>query len=524
MKFITMRKIKKSISFFCLLTTVFLIVFLFQSCKQEVKTTEKGVSLITVDSIEISSFFETYPEMKNYEKAYQEIYEHYDFHYIWFTEEEMLSHGKSLYQKAKDLKKEGVFTVFPYQKEVDEIYEESLNDIDAEFLMTGLYVFYMDHVYKGYDSDIIKDMGWLLPKKELNHTALLDSVLSDDEWDENDSLMISQYYDMRKELHKYQEIEKEGGWEKIEFVDEKNLKPEDSSAVILQVRKRLYLTGELENDNEKNIYDEELKKGIYKFQKSHGFNQDAVISKKHLTALSVPVEDYIEKIALNMERLRWIPTQINDAKEFIFVNIPAYDLAYYRDGEIILSSDVVVGDVMTKTVIFAGEMSYLAFSPYWNIPKSIIEKEVKPGMEKDENYLEKRNMEWNDGQVRQKPGKTNSLGLVKFMFPNENNIYLHDTPAKNLFDQENRALSHGCIRVEKARDLAISIMEENKDWTPEKVDSAMNAGKEHIYDLKNEIPVYIGYFTAWVDEEGETNFYEDIYKRDNKLAKLLFNK
>src|SRR5699024_10112045 len=240
---------------------------------------------------------------------------------------------------------------------------------------------------------------------------------------------------------------------------------------------RLYISGEIENNNESEIYDEELKEGIIKFQKHHGFNEDAVISAEHITALNITVEDYNEKLVVNLERLRWVPTEINKVKEFIIVNITAYHLDYYSDGEIIFDSDVVVGKIMTETVIFDGEMSYLAFSPYWNIPKSIIEKEIKPGMEKDENYLEKRNMEWNNGNVRQKPGKNNSLGLVKFMFPNENNIYLHDTPAKYLFQNEDRALSHGCIRVEKAKDLAETILENDDKWNAEKIDEAMHKGK-----------------------------------------------
>jgi len=178
---------------------------------------------------------------------------------------------------------------------------------------------------------------------------------------------------------------------------------------------------------------------------------------------------------------------------------------------------------MTKTVIFSGNMSYIVFSPYWNVPQSIINKDVKPGMARNKNYLAKHNMEWNNGQVRQKPGKNNSLGLVKFMFPNSHNIYLHDTPSKSLFEKDSRAFSHGCVRVGKPRDLAITLLKDDPDWTPERIDKAMNAGKETSYTLKNKIPVYIGYFTAWVGENGEINFYEDIYNRDQRLAEIMMD-
>jgi murein L,D-transpeptidase YcbB/YkuD len=166
-------------------------------------------------------------------------------------------------------------------------------------------------------------------------------------------------------------------------------------------------------------------------------------------------------------------------------------------------------------------MSHIVFSPYWNPPQSIIAKEIKPKLKKNKNYLKTHNMEWNNGQIRQKPGRNNSLGLVKFIFPNSNDIYMHDTPAKSLFKKESRAFSHGCIRVGKPRDFAIEILKDDPNWTSAKIDAAMHAGKESRYSLKKKIPVYIGYQTAWVDPEGRINFYEDIYDRDGRLAELL---
>jgi murein L,D-transpeptidase YcbB/YkuD len=182
---------------------------------------------------------------------------------------------------------------------------------------------------------------------------------------------------------------------------------------------------------------------------------------------------------------------------------------------------VVVGKSMSKTVIFSGNMSFVVFSPYWNVPPSILKSEVLPGIKKDKNYLAKHNMEWNNGQVRQKPGKNNSLGLVKFIFPNSNNIYLHDSPVKNLYGRDSRAFSHGCVRVQKPRDLAIEVLKSDPEWTPEKIDAAMRAGTEKWVPLKNKIPVNIGYFTAWVNEQGEIHFYEDIYKMDDRLFDIL---
>jgi len=235
-----------------------------------------------------------------------------------------------------------------------------------------------------------------------------------------------------------------------------------------------------------------------------------------------PVNDTIRRIIVNMERCRWIPPEFARSEEYVVVNIPAFMLTFVRNGKIALRSPVVVGKTVTKTVIFSGMMSQVVFNPYWNVPQSIINKEIKPGMVKDPDYLAKHNMEWNNGQVRQKPGKNNSLGLVKFLFPNSNDIYIHDTPAKSLFGRESRAFSHGCIRVGKPRELAIEALKEDPEWTPEKIDRAMRSGQETPVTLKKKIPVHIGYFTAWIDDAGTLRFFDDIYGCDDRLANLLF--
>jgi len=163
-------------------------------------------------------------------------------------------------------------------------------------------------------------------------------------------------------------------------------------------------------------------------------------------------------------------------------------------------------------------------SPYWNVPQSIVQKEIVPGMRRNKNYLASHNMEWNNGKVRQKPGPKNSLGLVKFLFPNSYNIYLHDTPSKSLFNEDKRAFSHGCIRVSEPRRLAEYLLRNNPAWPKEKIWEGMNSGNEQFITLEPTVPVYVVYFTAFVDHNGKLNFREDIYKRDEKLASMLFSR
>lgn len=325
---------------------------------------------------------------------------------------------------------------------------------------------------------------------------------------ENDLLLSAMYSFYAKKV--YAGIDpkqsKKMGWylprEKVSYV-----------AYLDQLMKDNDLIAKDEDENISMYYN--LRKGLQKYRemKKNGITVDSQ---------NVSIDQRIKTIVVNMERCRWLSPDITDAPEYIAVNIPSYKMRYVRDGKTALESDVVVGDEANRTVVFSGKMSYLVFSPYWNIPESIVEKEILPSAKKDKDYLEKENIEKVGKRYRQKPGKDNSLGLVKFMFPNSNNIYLHDTPAKSLFQKDRRALSHGCIRVQKARDLAVMILSDDKNWTPEKVDEAMHSGKEKEYPLKRKIPVYIAYFTALADENGNVRFFDDVYQRDEKLARLLY--
>ena len=542
------RLVNKIKSILAALSITILIFFGFPSCSQRDIPKDNAVSTVPLDSIVpqdtiitvyspisldstlISPFFNTYPDLKKYEKDLVEIYHNHNFTYIWLDQKGIVVYGHSLYRKVKNIETEGVFSTFPYEVAIDSIFNENIKNAEehpnAELLITSLYLYYFDEVYQGIDPKTTTDMGWLLPRKKISYTVLLDSIISDQKLQVQDSLnLFSQYYKLRDVLKRFRAIEQEGGW--ITIVTEpghKTYKLNDTSEVILQIRNRLYVTGELKHNNESNVYDEELLGAVKSFQVHNGYKLDSLIRAEHIAALNIPVNEYIKKLVVNMERCRWVPPQVSTAEEFVFVNIPAFELKLYRNGIIELNSPVVVGRVMTKTVIFDGMMTYIVFSPYWNIPQSIINNEVIPGIEKDEDYLKKRNMDWNGGQVRQRPGRNNSLGLVKFMFPNSKSIYLHDSPAKSLFEREDRAMSHGCIRVAKARDLAIKILEGDEEWPIAKIDAAMDGRKETICTLKKELPVYIGYFTAWVDEQGDINFYNDVYKRDDRLAALLFYK
>jgi len=500
--------------------------------KQELEAHLQGSinqkSNMPFDSSEISTFYKSYPDLGKYARDVFEIYRRYNFRQIWFDKNGVVEFGNSLFSKVNELDKEGIVSVFPYQDKIDGVFldeiENTLTDTETDLMLTNLFLFYAGKKYTGVDHETSTALEWLLPRKELSYEIILDSVLLNPGLVQKDSIiMFRQYFKLRDVLQKYREIEKNGGWKPIDVEPKiKAYKPGDTSKVIQQIREHFFITGDISENNQSNKYDEELIAVVKKYQLRHGKNQQTAITPALINEMNVPVGDRIKKIVVNMERCRWISPEVVKATELIFVNIPSYTLYFNRNDQRILESPVVVGKTMNKTVVFSGNMSSVVFSPYWNVPPSILAKEIKPGIKKDPNYLAKHNMEYyNNGQVRQKPGPKNSLGKVKFIFPNANNIYLHDTPSKSLFAKESRAFSHGCIRVGKPRDLAIKILENDPDWPVAKIDAAMKAGTEKWVSLKNKIPVYIGYFTAWVDEKGDINFYEDIYKRDERLYDIL---
>lgn len=505
--------------------TVLAVVLFITACKRnDGKLSEDPKDRIDISAEQIDGFLSTHPEFKTFRPQYDELYKKHDYHFVWYDKDGRVDFAEVLYNRVNQIADDGVTSQMPYKSQADALFSEDKKaSADQELLISGMYFFYAKTVFVGVDSKKSKATGWYLPRDKMDYVAYLDTLLKEPEKiDEKSSENVGQYYNLRKALQVYRAAKDKGGWTAIQFPSTtKMLKPGDADPAVLQTKKRLAATGEFKGTEDEK-YDSALADAIAAYRKRNnilGENLTAMLVEH----LNVPVDARIKTILVNMERCRWISPEIAESKELVAVNIPAYRMVYRRDGKTILESNVVVGKEANKTVVFSGKMSYLVFSPYWNIPNSIVEKEIEPDMAKDKNYLAKHNMEWNGKNLRQKPGKDNSLGLIKFMFPNSNNIYLHDTPAKSLFGKDDRAKSHGCVRVEKARELAIKILDDDPNWNAQKIDAAMNAGSEKHYTLKRKIPVYIAYFTAWADENGNAAFFPDVYQRDGKLGQMLYN-
>ena len=319
----------------------------------------------------------------------------------------------------------------------------------------------------------------------------------------------------------------------------------DAASLLYQ---RLALVGDLPEGASppaEPVYDPVLVEAVRRFQRRHGLDDDGRLGAATVRQLNVPLSDRVRELQLALERWRWLPAQFSAPP--IVVNIPDFRLrAVDRDGQIALNMRVVVGKAMrTETPVFSKAMTYVVLRPYWNVPPSILRKEIIPAIQRDRGYIAKKGFEvtTNDGRVvtdgvisddvlarlkagalsvRQKPGPANSLGLVKLIFPNEHNVYLHSTPAPELFAKSRRDFSHGCIRVEKPAELAAWALRNNPGWPLEKVRSEMQSGPDNVtVKLVTPVPVFIVYATALAYENGEIHFYDDIYGYDASLAQAL---
>ena len=485
-------------------------------------------STITINKTILYSFFKKYPDLKNYQSDVISLYKKRNYHSIWYYDKKLIEFANLLYAKVNLLEEEGLKASLVYKDKIDGIFStnttDELSQTETEIMLSSIYVFYAKNVFHGIDTKKTTETGWFLPRKSLSYETLLDSLLVDPKLlTKNENHQLGQYYKLREALKKYRQIEKNDDWKPIE-IDflVRSYNPNDSSKTIGQIRHRLFVMGDLEQDSKSNKYDADLMVGVLNFKKRNGYKENYLISNWNIERMNVPINTYISTIIVNMERCRWINPELIKANEYIFINIPSYKLIYKKNGVKEFESKIFVGETMNKTVVFSSNMSSIVFSPYWNIPKSIVGNELQQAIVRDPNYLVNHNIEWNNGNPRQKPGPKNSLGLVKFVFPNTNDIYLHDTPVKSIFNLEYRAFSHGCINMDKAKELAMLILKDDPDWPVERINEAIKGEKETICILKNQIPVYIGYFTAWVNEDGTIHFYEDVYHRDKQLASLLF--
>jgi murein L,D-transpeptidase YcbB/YkuD len=392
---------------------------------------------------------------------------------------------------------------------------------DADVLLSSAFVALGSDLLTGQEKPSDYAQAWHInPSLERLDSALV-LTLREDDLAGGLARMRPQdpgYDSLRADLARYREIVAAGGWPAVPEGRQLHVGDSDSPARLAALRARLAAEGYVvDTVRHRGVYDKQLAVAVDDFQVHHAIGEDGTLGAETLTALNLPADYRTAQIAANLERYRWMPRSLG--LRYILVNVPQFKLTAYDSGQKALEMRVIVGkDYEDKaTPVFSDSMEVVIFRPYWNVTPDIAAKEIFPKEAENPGFIASQDMEvYNDHgrrAVRQRPGPKNALGFVKFIFPNDFNIYLHDTPNHELFNKDVRAFSHGCIRVEKPSELAQWVL----GWTPERVDAAEHGANNHEVTLPHKVPVYIVYFTTFVDA-GQLYFGNDLYERDSKLV------
>jgi murein L,D-transpeptidase YcbB/YkuD len=412
--------------------------------------------------------------------------------------------------------------------------------------------YWPEYAQAGKEATLVRHLlahqtGILALREPQPPAALLDSAISSRNIEGSLQDLLPQragYLRLREVLARYRDTAARGGWGTVP--DGPKLAKGSTGERVIALRNRLMATGDWSSAKESfsDLFDEALQQGVHKFQQHHGLEGDGIVGPSTLAALNVSVKDRIEQIKVNRERWRWLTRDLE--KEFILVNIANFELYMVKNESPIARMRVVVGRRYRPTPVFASIMTHLVINPSWNVPRSIAVREMLPLLQKDPTYLEKENLKVFEGwrpeekeldpgaidwaaitpadfkfHFRQTPGPRNALGQLKFVFPNQFDVYMHDTPARDLFKKPSREFSHGCIRIERPLDLAEHVLRGDSAWTRDKLTAAIESSKERTVALPRPLPVYILYATAWVDRNGDLQLRRDTYKLDELVAKAI---
>lgn len=488
-----------------------------------------------LDSSQVENFISEKKLDDTLSRKIRSFYNARNYQFAWFTSEGPTEQGRSFwnlheyyttYSSNNTLDDKALRKKMNPIISADSISLKAVSAANIEITLTQHFIQYMQDNYKAGEIKR-KEIERFVPFKKENALDYADSLLTKKHKDNKYYGDVNPSYKLlQNQLQKYDDIVKKGGWQIIDATVKK-IKKGDSSLTVSAIKKRLQVTGEMPAGDTAQTFDDQLVNAVKAFQISRGLTPDGIVTPALVKEMNVPALKRVEQILINMGRMRWMLN--NSDGNLITVNLPEFVLHVYEGKTKKFDMNVVVGKEGHNTTIFTGNLNQVVFSPYWNVPYDIVEKEILPSIEKNPDYLAENKMEKVgepvDGipTVRQLPGPKNSLGKVKFLFPNSFDIYFHDTPAKGLFSKDKRAYSHGCIRLSDPVKMANYLLRNQPEWTPEKIDEAMNSGQEQFVKLKAPVPVLITYNTVWVDENGVLNFRDDIYGHDAALSQKMFS-
>jgi len=416
---------------------------------------------------------------------------------------------------------------------------------ELDLLLTDAFLVYGAHLLAGRVNPETLRPEWVSHRRTADAAAVLERALAaGDIAAALEALTPPQYgyRRLRDALARYRAVVAAGGWP---VIPDGSLHLGDRGPVVAALRERLRLEDDLATEPGANdLFDDAVDQAVKQFQRRHGLASDGVVSAATRAELNVPVERRVEQLELNLERWRWLPEDLG--RRHIIVNIAAYELEVVEDEAVVLAMRVVVGRQFNRTPVLSDTMRYLVRNPYWHVPQSIAAEELVPKVRRNASYLARNKLrvfprsrldarevdpatiDWSamtpahfPYRMRQDPGPLNALGRVKFMFLNKYNVYLHDTPARPLFEESQRDFSHGCIRIQQPIELALYLLRQDPRWNRETMLSALNGAVDQTVALPEPIPIHLLYWTAWADRDGNIQFRRDIHDRDAPLLTAL---
>jgi murein L,D-transpeptidase YcbB/YkuD len=417
--------------------------------------------------------------------------------------------------------------------------------VDLDLLLTDAFLIYGAHLLSGRINPEQIDPQWFANRREADLAQLLAEALSSNQIKETLAAFLPAYAGytrLRDTLAIYRKFAKAGGWPTVPSGSK--LQRGDRSERIPLLRQRLAAEGFLADlgANEQALFDTDLEQALIKFQKQNGLEPDGILGPQTLQGLNISADQRVRQIVVNMERWRWLPQELGD--RHILVNIASFNLDVVEQQTPVLNMRVVAGKSYRKTPVFSDRITYLVINPNWGVPTTIAKKDILPKIKKDTKYLINQKFRvfegWGAGEkeidpdvidwstvtaanltyrFKQDPGPQNALGRIKFMFPNKFDVYLHDTPSKELFAKARRDFSSGCIRIEKPIEMAEYLLRNHPDWPPEKIRSTLSGSDVTTQTIKCAEPVNIHllYWTVWVGKDDRIHFSPDIYDRDTIL-------
>ena len=499
-----------------------------------------------------------WPNFTDYRTALQEFYEPTGYAPAWVQGTQPVPQALSLIERFKDAWKKGLnsedYDASRWEERIRALQSSQDGPAIARFdvALSVCTMRYVSDLRIGRVNPVHFDFGLNVQQKKYDLAQFLRNriLTAPDPQTVVDEVEppFAGYRRTEQALARYVELARTDDGEKLSTVT-KPIDPGQTYAGVPRLARFLRIVGDLSPDAvlpaDSQIYAAPLVDAIKHFQLRHGLDADGRLGPATIKQLNVPLQDRVLQLQLTLERWRWLPAEFSAPP--IIVNIPDFRLrALDEKNNVVMDMRVVVGKAMrTQTPVFTREMTYVVLRPYWNVPPSILRSEIVPAIQRDRSYIARKNYEvtTHDGKVvtsgeisddvlaqlragklavRQKPGPTNALGLVKLIFPNEFNVYLHSTPSPELFSRSRRDFSHGCIRVEKPAELATWALRNNPGWTLEKVQQGMQNGKDNVtVNLLKRVPVFIVYGTALAYENGDVHFSDDIYGHDARLAAAL---